>query len=108
MDQRLTTSTTSARAVNASMLLTTVSKKRMVGSPMPEKSGCGHVDIITQTRNIITRLRNCSKRNRLVVESTRFVLPGRQMKRQIARALAARIGSIHRIGNDRVEPLIEQ
>ncbi|MDB5705116.1 MAG: hypothetical protein JWN66_2232 [Sphingomonas bacterium] len=72
MDQRFTTSTTSARAVSASMLLTTVSKKRMVGSPMPEKSGSGHVDIVARLRNIITRLRSCGKRNRYaLVPNTR-------------------------------------
>jgi len=64
MDQRFTTSTTSAKAVSAATQLITVSRTRMVWSPMPEKSGSGDMDIVTRFSNIIARLRNCSKRNR--------------------------------------------
>ena len=58
------TSTTSAKAVNAATQVITVSITRMVWSPMPGKSGTPHVEIVTRPRNIITRLRSCSKRNR--------------------------------------------
>ena len=58
------TSTTSAKAVNAATQVITVSITRMVGSPMPGKSGTRYVEIVTHPRNIITRLRSCSKRNR--------------------------------------------
>ena len=64
MDQRFTTSTTSAKAVSAATQLITVSRTRMVGSPMPGKSGTGDMDIVAWLSNIITRLRSCSKRNR--------------------------------------------
>lgn len=66
MDQRveMTTPTTSAWAATASSELAAVSNMRMGWSPMPENTGKEDLSFIAHVRNILTRNRDCARRNR--------------------------------------------